>query len=301
MSCAACVRRVEEGLKSIEGVKNATVNFATGKAVVEYDPTAASPDAMAEKVRALGYEVVSREQAGPGAMQKTTVSIGGMTCAACVRRVEMALKDVPGVEEAAVNLATGRGTVTHGTDWAGAGGVRKAVTEAGYEYLGVLDASREDPIEKAREKELRELTVKFVAGIILSVIIFMGTMQEWFPFLGSVPRQAMLYILFALTTPVVFWVGSRFHTGALKALRQKTSDMNTLVSMGALRPISTRRWPPFYRPSSPTRGWVSTSITTGRLSSSASSYWGGSWRRGRRERPPRQSSASWGSSPKRRA
>ena len=215
-------------------MKNASVNFATGKAVVEYDPAAASPDAMAEKVRDLGYEVVSREQAGPGAMQKTTVSIGGMTCAACVRRVEMALKDVPGVEEAAVNLATGRGTVTHGADWAGAGGLRKAVTEAGYEYLGVLDATREDPIEKAREKELRELTVKFIAGIILSVIIFMGTMQEWFPFLGSIPRQAMLYILFALTTPVVFWVGSRFHTGALKALKQKTSDMNTLVSMGAL-------------------------------------------------------------------
>ena len=234
MSCAACVRRVEEGLKALPGVENASVNFATEKAVVEFDPASVGPDAMAEKVRDLGYEVVSREHAGPGALQKTTVSIGGMTCAACVRRVEMALKDVPGVEEAAVNLATGRGTVTHGADWAGAGGLRKAVTEAGYEYLGVLDATREDPIEKAREKELRELTVKFIAGIILSVIIFMGTMQEWFPFLGSIPRQAMLYILFALTTPVVFWVGSRFHTGALKALKQKTSDMNTLVSMGAL-------------------------------------------------------------------
>jgi len=234
MTCAACVRRVEEGLKDLPGVENASVNIATEKAVVEYDPASVGPEAMAEKVRDLGYEVVSREQAGPGAMQKTTVSIGGMTCAACVRRVETALKDVPGIEEAAVNLATGRGTVTHGADWSGAGALRKAVTEAGYEYLGVLDATREDPIEKAREKELRELTVKFIAGIILSVIIFMGTMQEWFPFLGSIPRQAMLYILFALTTPVVFWVGSRFHTGALKALRQKTSDMNTLVSMGAL-------------------------------------------------------------------
>ena len=201
---------------------------------MEYDPASVGPDAMAEKVRDLGYEVVSREQAGPGALQKTTVSIGGMTCAACVRRVEMALKDVPGVEEAAVNLATGRGTVTHGTDWAGPGGLRKAVTEAGYEYLGVLDATQEDPIEKAREKETRELTVKFIVGIVLSVIIFMGTMQEWFPFLDFIPRQAMLYILFALTTPVVFWVGSRFHSGALKALKQKTSDMNTLVSMGAL-------------------------------------------------------------------
>ncbi len=234
MSCAACVRRVEEGLKALPGVKDAAVNFATGKALVEYDPGVASTDGMADTVRELGYEVVSREPAGRGAREKTTVSIGGMTCAACVRRVELALKEVAGVEEAAVNLATGRGTVTHGPEWAGPGGLRKAVTEAGYEYLGLVDESREDPIEKAREREIRELSVKFAAGIVLSVIIFMGTMQEWFPFLEPIPRQAMLTLLFALTTPVVFWVGSRFHSGALKALRQKTSDMNTLVSIGAL-------------------------------------------------------------------
>jgi Cu+-exporting ATPase len=166
--------------------------------------------------------------------EKVTVSIGGMTCAACVRRVEIALKNVPGVEDASVNLATGRATVTHNPGWAGTGGLHKTITEAGYEYLGILDETREDPIEKAREKEIRELTVKFIAGILLSIIVFTGTMQEWFPFLEGFPRQAMLYLLFILTTPVVFWVGSRFHTGALKALKQKTSDMNTLVSIGAL-------------------------------------------------------------------
>ncbi len=234
MSCAACVRRVEEGLKALPGVRDAVVNFATGKAAVEYERDAVTVEALAEEVRDLGYEVVSREITGPAARQKTTVSIGGMSCAACVRRVELALKDVSGVEDAAVNLATGRATVTHTPGWAGAGGLRKAVTEAGYEYLGVLDETREDPIEKAREREIRELTVKFVAGILLSVVIFMGTMQEWFPFLSFIPRQAMLYLLFALTTPVVFWVGSRFHAGALKALKQKTSDMNTLVSIGSL-------------------------------------------------------------------
>jgi Cu+-exporting ATPase len=234
MTCAVCVRRVEEGLKALPGVESASVNFSTEKAIVEYDPASTGPEVMVEKVRDLGYEVVSREKTGPAALQKTTVSIGGMTCAACVRRVEMALRDAPGVVEAAVNLATGRGTVTHGTDWAGAGALRKAVTEAGYEYLGVVDATQEDPIEKARERETRELTIRFIVGIILSVIIFMGTMQEWFPFLDFIPRQTMLTILFALATPVVFWVGSRFHTGALKALKQKTSDMNTLVSIGAL-------------------------------------------------------------------
>ena len=171
MSCAACVRRVEEGLKALPGVKGAAVNFATGKAVVEYDAGAIGAEELAGAVRELGYEVVSQEPAGGVAREKTAVSIGGMTCAACVRRVELALKEVAGVEEAAVNLATGRGTVTHGHDWAGPGALRRAVTEAGYEYLGLVDETREDPIEKARERETRELTVKFIVGIILSVIL----------------------------------------------------------------------------------------------------------------------------------
>jgi Cu+-exporting ATPase len=59
-------------------------------------------------------------------------------------------------------------------------------------------------------------------------------MQHWFPVLKTIPRQTMLPVLFFLTTPVVFWVGSRFFSGAVKAARQRTTDMNTLVAVGAL-------------------------------------------------------------------
>jgi Cu+-exporting ATPase len=58
-------------------------------------------------------------------------------------------------------------------------------------------------------------------------------MQHWFGFLQAVPRQAMLAAMFFLTAPAVFWVGSRFFVGAWKAAKQKTSDMNTLVAVGA--------------------------------------------------------------------
>ncbi|MEN6318869.1 MAG: heavy metal translocating P-type ATPase [Syntrophaceae bacterium] len=165
--------------------------------------------------------------------EKATVSVGGMTCAACVRRVESALKSLDGVTDAAVNLATARATITHEKKWAGIESVEKIVSDQGYEYLGLADDSREDPITAAREKEVKELTIKFVVGAILSVIIFMGSMQHWFPFLHSVPKQLMLIFLFFLTTPVVFWVGSRFYIGAIKAALQKTTDMNTLVAVGA--------------------------------------------------------------------
>jgi Cu+-exporting ATPase len=234
MTCAACVRRVEQGLLDLEGVKSAAVNLATEKATVEYDGSLLDPDRLTQKVAEMGYEVASLDKSVDAGLAKTTVSLGGMTCAACVRRVEQALKAVPGVSDAAVNLATGKATVIHDLDWAGVEGLESAISEAGYEFLGISEPSMEDPVEAAREREIRELKVKFGFGVGLSVLVFAGSMQDWFFFLRPIPRQVMLLCVFVLTTPVVFWVGSRFFAGAIKAARQKTTDMNTLVAVGAL-------------------------------------------------------------------
>lgn len=157
-----------------------------------------------------------------------------MTCAACVRRVENALREVPGVTEVSVNLATARATVSHNAGWAGVEALRQVVADQGYEFLGIPDDAREDQIGAAREKEIRDLKTRFAVGIVLSSVIFLGSMQHWFPFLMGIPRQPLLVVLFLLTTPVVFWVGSRFFIGAIKAARQRTTDMNTLVAVGAL-------------------------------------------------------------------
>ena len=78
------------------------------------------------------------------------------------------------------------------------------------------------------------MKIRFTVGAVLSVVIFMGSMQHWFPFLMSLPRTPLLTGLFILTAPVVFWVGSRFFVGAWKAVKQRTTDMNTLVAVGAL-------------------------------------------------------------------
>ena len=185
-----------------------------------------------------------------GSAGRTTISVGGMTCAACVRRVETALKDVEGVTDVAVNLVTAKAAVTHNAVWGGEAALQQAVSDQGYDYLGVQDASTEDPVRAAQEKEYKDIKTRFITGAVLSVPIFVGSMQHWFPFFMGVPRQTVLILVFILTTPVVFWVGSRFFIGAFKAARQKTTDMNTLVAVGALAAylysVLATFWPRFF-------------------------------------------------------
>jgi P-type Cu+ transporter len=234
MSCAACVRRVEMGLKSIDGVTEASVNLATEKASVEYDASTVGLDAIKEKIGDLGYEVVEPTSAKQGELEKTTMTVGGMSCAACVGRVERILKALPGVEDASVNLASSRVLLLHKPGTAGRADLETALGDAGYEFLGFVSEAEEDPMEKFRAEELKDFKLKLVVGFVLSILVHAGSMKGLFPILRDIPDSIMLPALFLMTTPVVFWVGSRFFIGAIKAAKQGTSDMSTLVAVGAL-------------------------------------------------------------------
>lgn len=234
MTCAACVRRVERGLESLEGVKSASVNLATEKARVQYDCELVNSSAMKDRIKELGYQVLEIPGVVPGELQKTTISVGGMNCAACVRRVESTLEKIEGIKSASVNLATSKATLVHDSPLPSFAELRKALKDAGYQFLGVVDEALQDPLEDARHKELTDLKIKLVFGFIITALVHIGTMPHLFPIIRNIPHNVILFGLLFLTTPVVFWVGSRFFIGAFKAARQKTTDMNTLVAVGAL-------------------------------------------------------------------
>jgi Cu+-exporting ATPase len=148
MTCAACVRRVEKALEKVEGVASASVNLATERATVDYDPAVASPEAMVAAVEGAGYKATPRmasaapvapttpppPPASPVATVPTTatIDVGGMTCAACVRRVEKALEKVEGVSSASVNLATERASVEFDPASVSTADLSRAIEGAGY-------------------------------------------------------------------------------------------------------------------------------------------------------------------------
>ena len=88
MSCAACAARVEKGLSTLEGVSQASLNFAAERATIVFDPGRTDPARFIERVKALGYGV---------RVEKVVLPIQGMTCASCVARVEKALRTVRGM------------------------------------------------------------------------------------------------------------------------------------------------------------------------------------------------------------
>ncbi len=235
MTCASCVRRVERALETTPGVQDAHVNFVTGRARVAYDPAQATPEGLARAIEAAGYQV-------PRARGATTaeLSIVGMTCAACVRRIERALRSVDGVEEATVNLVTGRATVRYAPETTHLRALADAVRAAGYEVPAApppatshVDASvRAEAQAQAEAREQRSLRIDVIVAAALSLPLLVIAMSH-----GAIPGTEGTFgrwSQFALATPVVFGPGRRFLRLAWAALRHRAADMNTLVSLGVL-------------------------------------------------------------------
>ncbi len=224
MSCASCAVRIEKGLSSLEGVSRANVNFAAEKATVFFHPDQTEVSRMVERVEELGYGART---------EKILLPVQGMTCASCVKRVEKALGSVKGVIHADVNLATSRASVEYLPGEATVRDLKQAVEEAGYH---VLDVKEEDIVEKerlAREAEINRLRWKLVVGaaLLVPILLLMYGAPLFERVLGLTPG-ANFFVQFLLATPVQFWAGWQFYVGFWKALKQKTSDMNTLIAVG---------------------------------------------------------------------
>ncbi|WP_046867846.1 heavy metal translocating P-type ATPase [Microvirga massiliensis] len=230
MTCASCVGRVEKAIRAVEGVTAANVNLATQRATVSFGSADANPQAVAEAIRGVGYEPT------PATVE---LAISGMTCASCVGRVEKALKRVPGVVDATVNLATERATVHFFGAADAVARLIAAVADAGYEAEEVrADGDRTDRERAAREAEITSLRLALVVSALLTLPVFaleMGShfipgVHEWV--MDTIGHRESWYLQFALTTLVLFGPGLRFFRKGVPALLRLAPDMNSLVALG---------------------------------------------------------------------
>ncbi len=224
MTCASCVGRVERALKAVPGVTSASVNLATGRAEVT---GSAPPEAVIGAVTGAGYDVPA---------QPVDLVVEGMTCASCVGRVERALKAVPGVTAASVNLAT---ESAHVEGLAGVPALVAAIKGAGYDaHERTPDTPRDDAETRAAAEEAGLRRDVILAGVLtLPVFVLeMGAhlvpaFHHWI--LGTIGQGTSWLIQFLLTTIVLAWPGRRFFLKGIPALLKGAPDMFSLVALGA--------------------------------------------------------------------
>jgi Cu+-exporting ATPase len=226
MTCAACSARVQKGLNEMEGVSGANVNLAAERATINFDPGKVTVDEFIKKIEDLGYGTAS---------SKAEFPITGMTCAACVARVQKALEKLDGVLDVTVNLATERAVIEYIPSQVGPRDFRNVVKEAGYEVLQVEQG--EDIVEKERlerERRYRKLKTKFITGVILVIPVMLLVFWERLGLnaLIEIPKRTNFILQLILETPIQFWIGWQFYSGALSAARHRSTNMNTLIAVG---------------------------------------------------------------------
>ncbi|WP_026679256.1 heavy metal translocating P-type ATPase [Fictibacillus gelatini] len=223
MSCAACAIKIEKGLKKIEGVKDANVNFTLEKSKITYDPNVTDVSKFQSKIESLGYKVVK---------EKVEFEISGMTCAACANRIEKKLNKLPGVLNATVNFALETASVDYNSSEITVSDMKNAILKIGYKLTEKTE--QKETAQGHRQKEIERQKGKFIFSLILSFPL-LWAMVSHFSFTSFIWLPDMLmnpWVQLALATPVQFFVGGQFYVGAYKALRNKSANMDVLVALG---------------------------------------------------------------------
>ncbi|MFY9980953.1 MAG: heavy metal translocating P-type ATPase [Methanoregula sp.] len=218
MHCATCAATVEEALSNVKDVSKAQVNFGTDTARVEFDPSKVSIRDLEQAVRGAGYEVANRE---------VVIRVGGMMCATCVQTIEAALRALPGVVSANVNLGNEQAYVTYNPSLSAVADMKRAIGDAGYQYLGIAGEMSDEVEKAAREADLHDKLMRFSIGFAVSIPLMV---LMWVPL--GIPMQELAYGMLVVSTPVFAWVAYPIFRAAWGSLRNKTLSMDVMYAMG---------------------------------------------------------------------
>ncbi len=226
MTCASCVSHVESALKEVPGVASVVVNLGTERATVQFADGSVPIEQLVTAVRDVGYDVP---------VDTKTLAVSGMTCASCVAHVEGALKELPGVTEAVVNLGLGSAKVTYIPGVVTLGQMKRAVREVGYEASETSSGTEAiDRERQAREEEIRRQGRNLIIAGTIGLLVMIGTFYDMLgPFKAIVPEfLSYKWVIGLLTTPIVLGPGRQFFTNSWRGLKHGVTDMNLLYATG---------------------------------------------------------------------
>ncbi len=226
MSCASCVSHVEHALTDLPGVSKTVVNLATGKANIHYDSTRVGLDDFRRAVVDVGYQVP---------IDELTLDVRGMTCSSCVAHVEGALKELPGVVNATVNLGLGTARVEYIPNLVTTSQMKRAIDDVGYQATERSTATDAlDRERQTREQELKRQGRNLVIAVSIGLVVMIGTFYDMLGPLKTIVPIWLSYkwVIGLLTTPLILGPGRQFFVNSWRGLKHGVTDMNLLYATG---------------------------------------------------------------------
>ena len=220
------VKLIRSVLEKTAGVERVIANPIEGLVVVTYNPKIIQILDIVQRIKQTGYQV--------GGAQKR-IGIENIRCASCVGFIEEELKTTPGVLKASVNLATQEATIDYLPEQTSIDQLNTAIQTWGYKTRSAISEEPVDQQQAAHEKEYQRLMRRFWFAAIISIPVLITAYPQFIPVIRDWSMETLRLAWFGtalLTLPVLLYAGSDFLTGAWAALKHRSANMNTLISLG---------------------------------------------------------------------
>ena len=215
MDCANCAAAVERNLSKIPGVNKANVNLTTERASVEFDTAVTKITDLVKKIERSGYGVAAGE---------AEFLVNHISDDRDGRQLEQILENFDGIIKASVNWVAGKIKVNYIPTITNQRDIRKLVSEAGFEAV-ILGDQFEDIQQQKR---------LLLVGLSFTIPLFFLSMGRDFGLLGNWSHQPWVnWLMLILATPVQFYVGKQYYSGAIKSIKNKAANMDVLVALGS--------------------------------------------------------------------
>ncbi|MBY0397181.1 MAG: heavy metal translocating P-type ATPase, partial [Thermoleophilia bacterium] len=250
-------------------VVRAAVDLAGGRAEVAVDPRVADRSVLARAVEAAGYRVGEASPvpaaspklvtiggiapiesprvvtigglapaapapppAPPPDAEEWNLAVGGMHCASCVSRVEAALRSVPGVSDARVNLATERASVRVDPSRVDESALAEAARRAGYaaRRAELRPGEGAESLRRDRRTHVAAWRNRLIVGVILTLPLIALAYLPVGAWLGL--RRPVGWLMLPIAAALQVYLGGPYLRGAWERLRQGSSNMDTLIALG---------------------------------------------------------------------
>jgi P-type Cu+ transporter len=230
-----CAGLVSTSIARLDGIADIKTNIANHVVEVSYKEGVTNREKVVKAIENAGYDVASAESVGDTRESQVLLTVPGMGSNHCAGLIKTSLERLSGITDIQINIANHQVSVTFDTEKLDTDRIKATVENAGYDVVAVQNKSKSDhqASGNAEEQYLVQARYRLWFAAIPTTLIMLLMIPQMF----WLPIPGYLAIVAVLAFPVVFLKGGKAtHWSAWRSLKNRTANMDVLISLGSMPP-----------------------------------------------------------------